>query len=422
MSFLRTLTTNESVRQELRDDGVLDVFLPFVDLLGSLTELELRRGFRAGSVIARLAGNDETGIGPQILQGNPNLIRGTTEILDRVLTAGAKRTVINMLINPHFITMDLLIIATSDANKPLLRGTIPILLRALRLRGDSNELLTKDIVKIFLQLTYDPDCLSDLKMKAGGICSELKRILVPEKFDGETLLAFDLLQQTLLASPSLALDLTPTKEGMVSNLIEGRKPLHSVDNSIKHIMLSYTGNVKHLVKDVADLLSEQGYKVWFKDPIDVGVNSLFEVIDKSSSLIVLATVAYKNNAISRKICEIADDHKIPIYYAIAEENYKSNGWLGTRISNSPWFPFWSDLVLKDNFPALLERIKQDSLVASTPSRKLKLSTQERRARDSESLALLKALMSQLQEVRVAVEELTKKVDMLEANRNQQNGQ
>ena len=139
MSFLRTLTTYPDTRQKLRDDGVLDVFIPFIDLLGSSEDLMLRRGFRSGSVVARLAGNDETGVGAQLLKGNPVLIHGTVKILDRVIDAGPKVAVIGMLVNPHFITMDLLIISTSDANKPLLREAIPALIKALKLRGGTNN-------------------------------------------------------------------------------------------------------------------------------------------------------------------------------------------------------------------------------------------------------------------------------------------
>ena len=98
MSFLRTLTANPSTRNQLRADGALDAVLPSLDdLKAEKDDLALRRGFRAASIVARLAGNDEQGIGPQILRGNPVLIDKTLQIFDRVLDAGAGNDVINMV-------------------------------------------------------------------------------------------------------------------------------------------------------------------------------------------------------------------------------------------------------------------------------------------------------------------------------------
>ena len=98
MSFIRAASACHSTREKLRSDGALDAVIPFLEDLKKDDEddLSLRRGFRAASVVARLAGNDETGIGPQILRGNPVLIKKTIEILDRVLDAGAKDSVIGM--------------------------------------------------------------------------------------------------------------------------------------------------------------------------------------------------------------------------------------------------------------------------------------------------------------------------------------
>ena len=96
MSFIRTASACSSTRTKLRADGALDAVLPYIDDLKSTLDLALRRGFRAASIVARLAGNDEQGIGPQILRGNPVLITKTVEFLNRVLDAGPQGTVINM--------------------------------------------------------------------------------------------------------------------------------------------------------------------------------------------------------------------------------------------------------------------------------------------------------------------------------------
>ena len=42
--------------------------------------------------------------------------------------------------------MDILVIAASDANKPLLIGVIPVLIKALKARGEDNPPMTQDAV------------------------------------------------------------------------------------------------------------------------------------------------------------------------------------------------------------------------------------------------------------------------------------
>ena len=61
MSFIRSASAASACRATLRADGALSAFLPFIDCNKSEEPFQMRRGFRAASVVARLAGNDETG-------------------------------------------------------------------------------------------------------------------------------------------------------------------------------------------------------------------------------------------------------------------------------------------------------------------------------------------------------------------------
>jgi hypothetical protein len=61
MSFIRSASVARECRSTLRADGALEAFLPFISCNKSKEHLLMRRGFRAASVVARLAGNDETG-------------------------------------------------------------------------------------------------------------------------------------------------------------------------------------------------------------------------------------------------------------------------------------------------------------------------------------------------------------------------
>lgn len=67
MASMRALITLEgNPRKVVRADGGLDAVLPFLKDLSETTDGNLiRRAFRTASIVARLAGNDETGIGPQ---------------------------------------------------------------------------------------------------------------------------------------------------------------------------------------------------------------------------------------------------------------------------------------------------------------------------------------------------------------------
>ena len=99
MSLIRSLAASSSaqIKSKLRADGALDAILPFVDnLKHSNNDEKIKQGYRAASIVARLAGNDEAGIGPKILHGNPLVITKSVEILDRALDAGPKSSVINM--------------------------------------------------------------------------------------------------------------------------------------------------------------------------------------------------------------------------------------------------------------------------------------------------------------------------------------
>lgn len=198
LSFLRTCCGNPVNREKLREDGLLEIVIPYLKLLNNQhSEVDLRNGFRAGSICARLAGNDESGKGVELLRGNPVLIRETTKVLDMVIDSGSSGIVLGMRIDPHLITMDLVIISNSDANKILLKESIPTLIKGLRIRGDSNQKMTNDIVKILLQLTFEPSCHEILRSQAEEICRLLQKIVVATKYDVEHLRSSQFLQSTI---------------------------------------------------------------------------------------------------------------------------------------------------------------------------------------------------------------------------------
>ena len=172
--------------------------------------------------------------------------------------------------------MDLLVIATSDANKPLLKDSIIVLLKALKLRGEVNPPMVKDIVNIYLQLTFDPDCLKLLHENCEIISKVLKSLVVSGKYTTDTLIALhnllhaieeeklqprhsSKLSQVILAKKKD--DLPSDKRG---NFI--RRASSTIAGSLavqdRHIMLSYSRDVKFIVEIVDKKLREAGFKVW----------------------------------------------------------------------------------------------------------------------------------------------------------------
>ena len=263
LSVIRELSYLEgSTRRILREDGALDAVLSLLDCLKSTNDTELRRGFRAGSVIARLAGNDESGNGAQIFRINPLLIAKTIEVLDRSLDAGPSGTVINMDIPPQVITIDLLTMSSSDANKPMLEESIPVLLKALKVRGESNIPMVKDIVKIFLHLSFDASCLKALKKNAGEISNILKQLVTSPKFDQETCLGLQNLLNTFEEDID---DNGKSKGGGLLRKVLADNPSFQpskVRPQDRHIILSYHRGAKETVEKVDSMLRANGFRVW----------------------------------------------------------------------------------------------------------------------------------------------------------------
>jgi len=275
MSMLRAASAYVPTRGQLREDGALSAVLPYIDLLKS-DEAEgdaLRYGFRAASVVARLAGNDEQGgIGVQIFRDHPVMISKMLAVFSRVLDAGPKKSVLRMRMDPHLITMDFLIIATSDANKPLLKPAIPLMIRALSLRGEANADMVRDIVSILLQLSFEPQCLAALKEISGEIIPLLQKLVTSERFPTEVMMSSQNLQNVLTgatATPQVAAGAstraTTLNFGSLIRRVMKESPAKSSTSTGKHVMLSYNWGVKPIVQRVDAMLRENGLRTWIDE-------------------------------------------------------------------------------------------------------------------------------------------------------------
>jgi len=356
MSFIRSVSAAASCRSTLRADGALEAFLPFVNCNKSTEQYLMRRGFRATSIVARLAGSDETGIGPQFLHNNPEVIRTTLKIFNDVLEAGPNGTVINMLVNPHFITMDLLTISIADVNKPLLIDAIPICFNALRLRGLANVAMVSDIIQIFLQLSFNPSCKAKLKEFATEICALLTQMVRPfgrdkvtPGFTDQDCLAVDMLQETLTETSRPSGSAKETRS--IPHILTQHNPK-------KWIFLSYFWPDMNVVQQVDRALLDYGFNVWVDYRCVVGdvTQSVNTALDNSIAVVVFASSKFKENALCRREVDAAGERKLPIIFVTAEPSFKPAGWISFLISTRPALQMSDEKCISYNLPLLIDKL------------------------------------------------------------------
>lgn len=341
MAALRALSILEGpVRQRLREDGALDAAVPFLSELTSVLEGEdeakLRQGFRATSIVSRLAGNDEAGIGPEVLRGNPLAVATLVLFLQRAIANGQEsRTYFSMGTIPSLITTDILVIAASDVNKPLLVKAIPVLFKAVH-ECSQNTKLMQHVVKILLLLSFDKLCLAELRSTGGKDRLAMLDRAIPGS-DPEHRRCFENLY-SLVCSPAPSLAGKATFRNLIHSVL--KRPPSSPGNgggtAGRHVMLSYNWRSKPLVLHINSLLNAQGITTWV-DEFDMGPNvtdAMASAVENASLVVAFVTKKYKESGNCRRECEYADTFEVPILYVLAEENFKPSGWLALQMGKS----------------------------------------------------------------------------------------
>ena len=169
--------------------------------------------------------------------------------------------------------MDLLTISTSDANKPLLKSAIPVLIKALHLRGETNEEMVVDIVKTLLQLSFDKECYTLMESRRDDLLGPLQRLVVPPKYNIEAMISSMNLTNMLSIRPQVN---TGKSSGILNGFIRSKsvkEPKPSADAKERrksasaegHVMLSYNWGIKQLVHRVDEILQANGIKTWLDE-------------------------------------------------------------------------------------------------------------------------------------------------------------
>lgn len=310
---LRSFASLESARPVLRQAGALDVLPPFLDGLTLDDDTSPSRGYLACSILIRLAGNDETGMYPQVFRGNPKVV----QLVSQVLRSTLENTARSSWNSPHAFTQEFLILASSDANKPLLVSVIPLLLQSVQLRGEFNSEMVLDVVHILLLLSFDPLCRRSLVNDIGEnavklaleahIANHLAAKDVYSKFMGAVFPSSLLTKTTTPAAtkPSkfrFNLFASHNKDSTTETIV----PVSSPAN--KHVMLSYNWASKPLVLHIHTALEKQYKMSTWIDEVNMGSNlndSMAQAVDQASCLVAFITRKYKESGNCRLELEYA---------------------------------------------------------------------------------------------------------------------
>jgi len=118
--------------------------------------------------------------------------------------------------------------------------------------------------------------------------------------------------------------------------------LHPVISE-EQIMISYCWAQKERMRDVADLLREQGYHIWIDIEQMEGsvLEKMAEAVENSSVIIIGLSSQYKESQACRTEAEYSYKLKKPMICLMAEDEYVPRGWLGALVGNQLWYSPWT---------------------------------------------------------------------------------
>ena len=148
--------------------GLQDVTVP--------RDAELTTAIRlsAASLVIRLAGRDEVGVGADVIDHFQGLIDDQRALLEKVVALEPHMSVFGRRFDPAEIVEDIAILATADRNKRKLATVVPALAQALAQRGGSNLRLVRLCVEALAQLSFEPACEPKLQASAPVFVPALK--------------------------------------------------------------------------------------------------------------------------------------------------------------------------------------------------------------------------------------------------------
>jgi hypothetical protein len=278
----------------------------------------------AAFTICLLAGRDESGAGQDLLKRSPNIVTDTISLLDRVIDAGEGGAVDGSIWDPEEFTRILMNISISDANKPMLKPAIPVLIKAMNARS-GNAKMNKEIIIIFMQLSFEPITMKILQ----GSVSSIETAIGQAKKEPE-----DVVQAAALMS---RLKPEVVKQDRRASVARQSARIGGAAKQ-RQIMISYNWGSKETVLKINSALVQSKYKVWIDVEQMAGniADKMAEAVEGSDAVLMCISSKYKESANCRQEAEYALECNKPLVILMMEKDYKANGWLGLIVGRKLW--------------------------------------------------------------------------------------
>ena len=413
LAFLQNLSLFPSTHAALRACGVLEnMAVPLLTRLSSPEATQSRMAVRAGSIVCRMVGRDESGLGPELIQSNPVLVDSFIALTREILDAGPNGSVAGVNSDPATFVYDLSLLAKSDRNKPLLVKAVPLLVDLLEQRRENRKLCLYSI-QTLAQLTFEPtaaDAFAQCKPALLALLGNKRlRNRLPDDEarkdatfiaqwlnddddgggaraanqdeeeaaddDGEAPAVLHDAPSRQMAAKRRA---APSVLGrMASGLrkppaVYAPAPLPSSSAppppkpaasanamAAAYVFLSYQWDAKPLVRQVSEALKRVGINTWIDDEMmamgkDV-LESMAEGVENASCVVVFFSDAYKESVNCRRECKFARKTNKPVVYVRAEPNYFPQGWLGLLMEET----LWLDMSAADKLDGALVKLQRE---------------------------------------------------------------
>ncbi|CAH8542932.1 unnamed protein product [Heterobilharzia americana] len=132
------------------------------------------------------------------------------------------------------------------------------------------------------------------------------------------------------------------------------------NDSMEHILVSYSHREKDVAKRLVELLQEKGYKVWvdYKDMLyetDI-MEGMAKAVENSFVVCILYSQSYKESLNTKCEAQYAYHEKKPLIFLRVERGYVPNGWLGFMMGTRLYIDISGKYPFEEKFTDLCQRI------------------------------------------------------------------
>eukprot|EP01041_Mallomonas_annulata_P013335 gene13335-28255_t len=398
LECLMNLCRQFCAAEALKAAGAVDVITPL------LTDTSIE-GLKALFLMVFLIGKDEASSireSESLLQAHPHTLTLLIDVLSNTLNCLGDEQYTLGTFELVVILSACLSLAISDSNKASLVSSplLSLLIKALEqfvnnmpeLQDDGGSALgggddvesASLVIEVMLQLSFAFDSDEDLQLHYMPHSIGIETLLrgacnLPSdrkvSLDDSAICSANRLLRRLTSTP-----LSSPEKNIINN---GSGPLSGTQTaSFTHVMLSYSWSVgKDLVTAFGKALSEKGYEVWRDEegsalvPAMAGATDdvMADAVEHSYAVVIFVSLAYKQSANCRMEAKYSNEMykrgKLKqIIYVMMDPNYHTrsapqqvDGWLGFMVSDSLWYPLWSEQDISATVISVVNRLGVNAL-------------------------------------------------------------